>query len=134
MKSTLVFLSAALVLVIVAPTSVAQEDCPSYLTDCMGICVDPNWDVRYCGCSHNDPGTYCPSGYKCHFGVCVLECPMGQVACDGFCVSTSSDEDNCGACGNICPEGYLCEGGQCVPCAPVPSSEISWGIVKSSFR
>lgn len=36
-------------------------------------------------------------------------------ACDGECISLSSDSDNCGACGNVCPRGsYGCAQGHCL--------------------
>ncbi|DAC58667.1 MAG TPA: hypothetical protein D7I03_05285, partial [Candidatus Poseidoniales archaeon] len=42
------------------------------------------------------------------------ECPQGQTVCNGECVDTASDENNCGACGVSCPgEGYVCNNGQC---------------------
>lgn len=46
-------------------------------------------------------------------------CPMGQMLCGGACVSTASNVDHCGACGNACPASPFpnmvraCQGGQC---------------------
>jgi hypothetical protein len=66
----------------------------------------------------------CPSGVRCR-GQCCPEgatcvqgagggctCPAGQIACDNACVP--SDNNNCGACGNVCTGGQVCENGSCV--------------------
>lgn len=42
------------------------------------------------------------------------ECPDYQRLCDGECIPTSNDPDNCGACGNTCGDGEACSGGRCV--------------------
>lgn len=39
-------------------------------------------------------------------------CPTGQMRCNGTCVDTSSDDNNCGGCGNICTGS--CEFGNCI--------------------
>lgn len=43
------------------------------------------------------------------------ECPDYQRLCDGECIPTSNDPDNCGACGNTCGDAEACSGGRCVP-------------------
>jgi hypothetical protein len=37
----------------------------------------------------------------------------GGTTCGGACVDTSTDPNNCGACGNVCGAGTTCAGGQC---------------------
>jgi len=37
--------------------------------------------------------------------------------CDGQCVNTQTDEDNCGGCGIVCPQGKTCTDGRC-ECPP----------------
>ncbi len=44
------------------------------------------------------------------------DCPVGQTDCDGVCVDTSTDRDNCGTCGNACLGGQHCAAGACVAC------------------
>ncbi|MBN1654059.1 MAG: hypothetical protein JXA30_09805 [Deltaproteobacteria bacterium] len=39
-------------------------------------------------------------------------CPIGQMECDGECVSSSAE--HCGSCDNACEPGEFCAGGQCV--------------------
>jgi hypothetical protein len=46
---------------------------------------------------------------------CIDSCPGSEELCGIFCVDTSSDNRNCGACGTICEEEEFCLGGECVP-------------------
>jgi hypothetical protein len=46
------------------------------------------------------------------FDAQVITCPSGQTACGGACMDTSSDPNNCGACGLACATG--CNGGECL--------------------
>jgi hypothetical protein len=41
------------------------------------------------------------------------QCPPPLVACNGKCVDTSSDDNNCGSCGNMCTAPDRCELGHC---------------------
>lgn len=41
---------------------------------------------------------------------CPAETPT---ACNGGCVNTATDSDNCGDCGVVCPSGMACSGGIC---------------------
>lgn len=43
-----------------------------------------------------------------------------ETACDGACVDTSSDDANCGACGQACAAGMACANSACVPGATAP--------------
>ncbi|MDB4988485.1 MAG: Tryptophan synthase alpha chain, partial [Myxococcaceae bacterium] len=46
-------------------------------------------------------------------------CDLGQTNCNQFCVDTSTDHDNCGACGNVCMADEYCSGGTCaLVCTP----------------
>src|SRR5881394_799937 len=40
----------------------------------------------------------CPSGSSCKSGTCV--CDSGKTLCNGKCTDCSSDNKNCGKCGN----------------------------------
>jgi phospholipase C len=42
-----------------------------------------------------------------------LTCGDGTSACNGACTVTSSDRNNCGACGNACAAGESCVAGTC---------------------
>jgi stigma-specific protein Stig1 len=54
-------------------------------------------------------------------GVCEggsgLTCQQGQTCCNGECVFLSTDNKNCGVCGNDCTNGSTCDQGHCTtPC------------------
>lgn len=60
-----------------------------------------------------------------------VECAAGSTACGGECVTVTSDNAHCGACGNVCPAGAPCEGGVC----SCPSGEQACGgaCVETAF-
>jgi hypothetical protein len=111
--------------------------CPSGQIGCNTECVDSTSDPYNCG----GCGNMCPKGAPCSQGVCV--CPSGQVFSNGFCcpqgywansargccpipqtncwpvgcTDMSTDNNNCGSCGNVCRGGETCVGGKCTsPC------------------
>jgi hypothetical protein len=97
-----------------APATCADQG----LTDCAGVCVDPQTDPNNCGVC----GTVCASG-QCAGGLCVetvaeapapAGCPEGQADCGGGCIDVVSDPANCGACGNVCAADQQCSSGGCV--------------------
>ncbi len=102
-------------------------------------CADVRTDTRNCGACGNS----CMDGYACDNGVCRIRCDELRTACPRadadagatgggeFCTNTSTDIENCGACGTRCPFGQLCSGGTCATmcgagsptaraCAPTP--------------
>ena len=108
---------------------IAVDDltCPPGTTDCGGICVDTSSDPANCGACANacsvQSGTASCSNGMCTVGVC----DPGRANCDassnnGCETSTSSDLNNCGACGLICPSNGgnpSCLGGVCnIACHP----------------
>lgn len=57
-------------------------------------------------------------------------CPPGETLCGTQCVNTQTDENNCGACGNVCPSDQECVAGACVPTGTgaacgLPASSLS---------
>ena len=46
--------------------------------------------------------------------VMPIECGPGRVDCDGACVDSSLDAENCGQCGLSCGERTVCSNGACV--------------------
>jgi LmbE family N-acetylglucosaminyl deacetylase len=66
-------------------------------------------------------------------------CTAPRIACNGTCVDTQADSENCGACGQSC-QGGACQGGSCVPSgvlvlAPHPDDDviISSGVVRRAL-
>ncbi len=59
----------------------------------------------------------CAGGQNCVGGAC--QCPIYQSFCNGVCIPTSGDPQNCGGCGIVCPTGQACSAGQCgAACLP----------------
>src|SRR5437667_11368751 len=46
----------------------------------------------------------------------AVQCPEGQVSCDGQCVNLGTDRFNCGGCGKVCAKAATCVNAQCVEC------------------
>jgi hypothetical protein len=67
-------------------------------------------------------GAACPSGFvgavtcsaTCTIDTSACACPAGQTKCNGSCVDTRADKNNCGACGHTCG-GDLCGQSLCQP-------------------
>ncbi|MFO0650463.1 MAG: hypothetical protein U0326_29845 [Polyangiales bacterium] len=53
------------------------------------------------------------SGQVCTAGRCVTSCVAGQIDCSGTCRDTTTDVNNCGACGVRCASGQVCSAGVC---------------------
>jgi len=43
-----------------------------------------------------------------------VKCSPGEACCNGKCVNTQTDSNNCGTCGKKCATGQACKQGQCV--------------------
>lgn len=80
-----------------------QEDCDG---DPENGCEVPTYEnVDHCG----GCGIACRDDQVCEEAQC--QCPAGEMDCEGLCVATSFDRNNCGGCGNVCEIG--CGGGTC---------------------
>jgi hypothetical protein len=109
-------------------------DCPAPYDRCGDVCcfggATCNADVS-CNCP---PGTEpcnevcttsCPSGQVLDPSTCQCiaapveptattnPCPSGQSLCNGVCMDTTNDENNCGFCGNVCSGQIPCIAGTC---------------------
>jgi hypothetical protein len=99
---------------------------------CNGTCIDVVSDRNNC----NGCGNVCPAGQDCVGArcqapcgpceelvnnVCVLKDLAKDTVCNGLCVDTQSDPNNCGGCGTVCPSGVTCTNGNCDLCPPVGS-------------
>jgi hypothetical protein len=73
----------------------------------------------------------------CQTGQCVCGaggfCPSGQSCCNGQCVNTDTDGENCGACGEVCGASLdlcittECIAGECASVASAPGAFCSDG-------
>ncbi len=103
---------------------------------CGNACVDTG-SVDHCGgCGGCGAGqACCPSGCvdipavaQCCDATSVADacgacsaCPNGQACCQGGCTDTSTDDMNCGGCGNACTgDGCHCASGQCMDGSNAP--------------
>jgi hypothetical protein len=92
---------------------------------CGASCADLTSDPQHCGAC----GVVCTAGTACHNGLCNgdsscgpghvgsycnLDAGLTSLCCPGSgCVDTSSDANNCGACGTACAAGQVCDAGSC---------------------
>jgi hypothetical protein len=95
--------------------------CPPGQTLCGTTCVNTSSDPNNCGTCNNFCPSYPNAVSGCSGGQCVmLACNAGYADCNGFVgdgceVHVLSDNNNCGACGNVCPGGTTCLNGACAP-------------------
>jgi hypothetical protein len=67
----------------------------------------------------------CAAGQACSEGQC--SCPPYTSFCNGTCIPTVNDPDNCGACGVKCTGSLACSGGTC-------AADCLLGLVKCGNR
>jgi hypothetical protein len=98
-----------------ADTDTGPDPCAP-LTTCDGVCVDTATDEANCGGCFDACGgsTECIDGEcTCGAGACgrgedcvdgACACQAGMIECDGgaYCTDVSSDNRDCGGCGNVC--------------------------------
>lgn len=96
-------------------------------SDAFGKCVSACQACLHSGGRPCVPGACCNGNQTCCSGACVdlssnnnncgacgNVCPGGDTCCSGECANLSNDDNNCGSCGNVCPAGTSCVGGACV--------------------
>src|SRR5215211_7705097 len=69
----------------------------------------PNPDTCECECAITCPEGQSPDPATCE----CRQCSREEILCNGQCVNTVTDPNNCGACGNTCSGAKVCQGGHC---------------------
>ena len=85
-----------------------SSSCPSGSMMCSDNACSSNSDPAHCGTSC----TACGTGASCSNGSCGCSV-SGQQLCNGTCIDTTSNSNNCGSCGHAC-SGGSCSNGVCV--------------------
>jgi hypothetical protein len=99
------------------PSCHGEPSCTGGQTCCSEGCTDTSSDPENCG----KCGTTCTSEQTCTKGMCKNlpkcnggpPCTDGQTCCASGCTDTSSDPNNCGACGKQCGPDETCASGMC---------------------
>jgi len=77
------------------------------------------------GSTQNCTGGKQTCGSNCKWGNCVSSCPSGETLCNGQCVNTKNNPQNCGSCGTVCKGDYTCQNGTCA--CPAGSAHCGTG-------
>jgi len=86
---------------------------------CNGNCTD--FDAS--GCDHCDATACATAGGTCANGTCA--CDLYGKLCNGSCVNTRTDPNNCGDCGIPCTGGTACSAGKCMETCQAPLTKCS---------
>jgi hypothetical protein len=78
--------------------------------DCGGSCPKCRAGQK-CSVATDCSTTVTGATAACTSGVCGFTCPSGSSNCNGACVNTQTDNNNCGGCGLTCT---ACAAGECV--------------------
>ena len=82
--------------------------------------------VEVDGSGGDGPGVDSPAGD-------ASLCGPGTTLCGGVCLSTNSDNKNCGACGNACKAGQVCAAGKCALACPSGQQKCGGGDVGAPY-
>lgn len=93
--------------VVAACLRISQSELVEDQLDCATFATNP---VRQASCLANAQTRFSRRVGKCSR---KLSCESGQSCCDGSCVDTQTDSNNCGACANTCGSGQGCHDGSC---------------------
>jgi len=99
-----------------------------------------------CECDVNGDGAvdrldiiYFHTAYKVEHGTSGCEdpcmscpCPDGLIECGGKCVDPTTDESNCGSCGEVCLDSKICVAGICKLNCPLNQTECSGQCVDTN--
>lgn len=91
---------------------------------CAGNCIDPERDADHCTdcnmpCGENlsccgDDACVSTRTDEANCGMCERACDPGDMCCGGECFDVQTSPSHCGTCGHTCGVGETCCGGACV--------------------
>jgi hypothetical protein len=88
--------------------------------DCGGSCSKCKAGQK-CSMASDCSTTITGATATCTSSLCSYTCPSGGINCNGACVNTQTDNNNCGGCGLTCSN---CAAGECVvTLASVPNAD-----------
>lgn len=61
-------------------------------------------------------------------------CSGTETLCDGSCVTTATDPDHCGGCGDACGIGQACDGSGCVDETPATEGDLTVEVVATDLE
>lgn len=104
---------------VIASCDASWEDCNSDDSDGCETSLDTNAHCGSCDVA-------CASPEFCFEGTCTDQCPNNLTNCDGSCIDTNTDAQNCGSCGNGCSYAHgqaECNQANCA----LASCDTDWG-------
>ena len=88
------------------------QSCIDQNSDALGVCV-PDCKRAYPLPSQNAQYQTCRSQCEARIRAGIARACRSWRNCDGTCVDTATDSNNCGTCGDVCPPQLVCTSSSC---------------------
>jgi Stigma-specific protein, Stig1 len=103
--------------------AICIQSCIDQDADALGACA-ANCSYLYPSASQRAKYVACRSDCEASFGAGVSKSCQSWRDCNGTCVDSATDADNCGTCGKACPPQTICTSGSC----RCPGHQVSCSI------